>query len=111
LGKFKPSENNGAAVIGFKHEAITVNKFEILIGAQSALHWVRAQGKLGAEDLRGARPVEGGREDNNSALYIARARAGDDIIPGKASQVLDGAYVTVHDSEKKVEDYEVLVYN
>jgi hypothetical protein len=55
----------------------------------SALRWVPAHGKLNIASL-GFKPVEGGREDDGSPLYVAQALYKGVVHPGKASEKLDG---------------------
>lgn len=103
------------AIVGFGHEAIHVKKFEALLGDQRAVRWVPYSGRLNIRDL-GGRPVEGGREDDGTVLVIARAHAQHSsglfglggggqsgTFPGKASEKLKGAYVTVGDKEVEVD--------
>lgn len=59
------------------------------------LHWVSAHGKLNVASL-GYRPVEGGREDDGSPLYIAKALHKGAVHPGKASEKLDGRQMVLH---------------
>ena len=67
-------------------------------------------------DRLGARPVEGGHEDDGTPLVIARGHAKEHsgilgiggggekgLFPGKASPKLSGAYVTVGEKEVKVD--------
>jgi len=95
------------AMIGFKHDAIEVKKFEFLVGNMSGLRWVPQRGK---PNLGGHRPVEGGNEDDGSPLFVARAEYKGSVIPGKASPSLEGAYITYGDDEKQVKEYEILVF-
>ena len=81
---------------------LQVRQYEVLIGNRNGVRWVRTSGKLDVSSL-GARPVEGGHEDNGSPLYIARGRTKKgNLYPGKASSVLKGAYVTEGDDEVNV---------
>ncbi|KLO09236.1 hypothetical protein SCHPADRAFT_858091 [Schizopora paradoxa] len=108
IGKYKSGDN--FATIGFAHNEIQVAQFEVLIGSHSAVRWVHAKGKLELSELNGARPVEGGHEDNGAPLFIARGAYNDDLIPGKASANLSGAFVPVDNTEKEIKEYEVLCY-
>ena len=111
-GKARPG---AGAWFGFGHEAIHVKQYEVLIGDPRAIRWVPVEGTFSFDKL-GARPVEGGREDDGTPLVIARAHAKErsgilgiggggqeGLFPGKASPKLSGAYVTVGDKEVKVE--------
>ncbi|KLO20370.1 hypothetical protein SCHPADRAFT_923549 [Schizopora paradoxa] len=108
LGKYKAGDRHGT--IGYAHDEIQVNTFEVLIGSHQAVRWVPAKGKLEMSELNGARPVEGGREGNGTPLFIARGKYKGDIIPGKASSSLSGAFVPYDDDEKEIKEYEVLCY-
>ncbi|EPQ57167.1 hypothetical protein GLOTRDRAFT_58343 [Gloeophyllum trabeum ATCC 11539] len=108
VGKASARLKKGAA-IGFKHDEIDVETFEILIGDMRGLRWVDTSGHLDVQSL-GATPVEGGRESDGSPIYIAQAPHHGGIHPGKASAVLDGAYIPYDGTEKKVKEYRVLCY-
>lgn len=95
------------ATIGFKHDAIEVKTYEFLVGNMQALRWVPQQGR---PNLGSHKPVEGGNEDDGSPLFIARAKYRGDVIPGKSSPSLDGAYITRGDDEERAKEYEILVY-
>lgn len=53
------------------------------------LVWVNAHGKLNPDSL-GKRPVEGGRENDGTPLYVAKAPYKGAVHPGKASEKLNG---------------------
>ncbi len=53
------------------------------------MQWVEAHGHLDLNEL-GARPVEAGKESNDTPLYIAQAHYHNGIHPGKCSTHLDG---------------------
>ncbi|KDQ57662.1 carbohydrate-binding module family 12 protein [Jaapia argillacea MUCL 33604] len=108
LGKASPNLKKGGA-IGYKKEEIPLDTYEILLGNPQAVRWVQAAGKINVASL-GARPVEGGKEDNGEPLYIAQAPYKGNVVVGKASAVLDGAYVTYNGGEVKVKEYRVLCY-
>ncbi|TFK54525.1 hypothetical protein OE88DRAFT_1655228 [Heliocybe sulcata] len=108
IGKASPHLKKGA-VIGYKHSEINVETYEILIGDMDRLKWVEASGKLNVDAL-GYRPVEGGYEPDLTPLYVVQAHHHFGTYVGKASSVLDGAFVPHDGSEKKVKDYRVLCY-
>lgn len=73
------------------------------------MRWVPHSGRFDPGSLH---PVEGGREDNNTPLFVAHAHAKEHqgilgfggggkegLYPGKCSEVLDKAFVTVGDKE------------
>ena len=62
---------------------------------------MRAAGYLEPHQL-GARPVEGGRDSNGEALFVARAEYKGAFHPGKAAAHLGGAYICYGDDEKSV---------
>jgi len=97
------------AVIGFKEHEIQLDTYEILVGDSRAIRWVNTAGHLNLDSLR-ATPVDGGKEDNGTPLYIAQAPYADAVHPGKCSAALDGAYIPYGGSEKKVKEYAVLCY-
>lgn len=53
------------------------------------LVWVNTHGKLNLASL-GKRPVEGGRENDGTPLFVAKAPYKGAVHPGKASEKLDG---------------------
>ncbi|KAK7057408.1 carbohydrate-binding module family 12 protein [Favolaschia claudopus] len=108
VGKASDAFQKGA-VIGYQHEEIQLGTYEILIGDMNGLRWVDAQGRLNVGNL-GYRPVEGGREDDGTPLYIAEAPHNGAVHPGKASEKLDGAYIPYDGGEKCVKSYRVLCY-
>ncbi|KAJ6593684.1 carbohydrate-binding module family 12 protein [Mycena capillaripes] len=91
------------AVIGYNNEEIHLGTYEILVGDMNGLRWVDANGPLHVASL-GYTPVEGGREDDGTPLYIAEAPHKGAVHPGKASEKLDaeGAYIPYDGGEKCV---------
>ncbi|KAJ8507105.1 hypothetical protein ONZ45_g10488 [Pleurotus djamor] len=109
LGKASKDFKKGA-VIGYENEEHHFDTYEVLLGDMNGLKWVNTYGKLNVASL-GARPVEGGKENDGTPLYVARAPIKDgSLIPGKASEKLEGAYIPYGDKEKNVKNYEVLCY-
>lgn len=79
-----------------------LDKYEILVGDSRAVKWVPCSGEFNLEALR-ARPVEGGREPDGAAIYIAQAPYHGAVHPGKACEIYgDGCFIPYDDSEKKV---------
>ncbi|KAA1475143.1 carbohydrate-binding module family 12 protein [Dentipellis sp. KUC8613] len=109
VGKASSRFGKGA-VIGFKHKEIEVGTYEILLGDPRAVRWIDAHGKFRPGNLQGLRPVEGGREDDGSLLFIAQAEHHGGLHPGKCSERLDGAYITYGGDEKEEKRYRVLCY-
>lgn len=107
-GKAAPGMKLGG-VLGYCDEEIDVPKYEVLIGDMRGLRWVQAHGRLDLRNL-GAKPVEGGRENDGTHLYIAQAPHKGATHPGKASDKLDGAYIPYGGGEKRVDNYQVLCY-
>jgi len=98
------------AVIGYKKDEIHLDKYEILVGDSRAVKWVPCSGEFNLEALR-ARPVEGGREPDGAAIYIAQAPYHGAVHPGKACEAYgDGCFNPYDDSEKKIKEYAVLCY-
>jgi len=106
IGKASPSLKKGAA-IGYKHEEIDLDTYEILVGDSRGTRWIEASGHFNADSF-GYNPVEGGRESNGSAIYIAQAPYHGGVHPGKASAALDGAYIPYDGKEKQIKEYRVL---
>lgn len=88
-----------------------MRQFEALLANPQAVRWVPHSGRFDPSES-GLRAVEGGREDNNTPLFIARAHAKEHqgilgfggggkegLYPGKCSPVLDKAFVTVGEKE------------
>ena len=107
LGKCRPGSE---ASIGFSHEAIHVRQYEVLLANPQGVRWVPHSGRFDPSSV--GRPVEGGREDDNTPRFVARARAKEHqgfmgigsggkegLYPGKCSAKLDKAFVTVGDKE------------
>jgi len=109
LGKASEAFKEGG-VLGYKNKEIQVDEFEVLIGDLNRLHWVNASGRLNIASL-GYRPVEAGRENDGTPLYIAKAPHKDAVHPGKVSEKLDGAYIPYDGREVHVREYSVLCYN
>ncbi|KAK2467813.1 hypothetical protein APHAL10511_000108 [Amanita phalloides] len=108
LGKVSSEFEKGAA-IGYGNKEQHFDEYEILLGDMRGLHWVSSHGTINVGAL-GARPVEGGHENDGTPLYIVRAYYKDGVHPGKASPKLKGAYIAWDGGEKAVENYEVLCY-
>nr|GAT57717.1 carbohydrate-binding module family 12 protein [Mycena chlorophos] len=108
IGKASSAFQKGA-VIGYKHEEIQLDTYEILIGDMNGLRWVDASGRLNVEAL-GYRPVEGGRESDGTPLYIAEAPHKGAVHPGKASEKLDGAYIPYGGKETCISMYRILCF-
>jgi len=99
------------AVVGFEHEEIHLDKYEILVGDENAIRWVNVKGVLNIQYL-GARPVEGGKEPDGTPIYIAKAYHKNAEHPGKASPAYgDGCFIPFGNKEVKVSNYQVLCYN
>lgn len=108
IGKASDVFQKGA-VIGYQNEEHQLDKYEILLGSMQGLKWVQTGNTLNVESL-GARPVEGGYENDGTKLYVVRAYHKGAMHPGKASEKLDGAFIPYDGKEKKVKEYEVLCY-
>ncbi|KAI0071721.1 carbohydrate-binding module family 12 protein [Panus rudis PR-1116 ss-1] len=108
VGKAQPNYKKGG-VLGYAHDEIHVDKYEVLLGDKRAVRWVDAHGRLNVQNL-GARPVEGGRESDGTPLYIAQAHYHNAITPGKISERLNAAFIPYSGTEKEIKDYRVLCY-
>jgi hypothetical protein len=108
LGKASDVFEKGG-VIGYKDKEHAIDTYEILLGNMNQLKWVRTRGKLDLNSL-GAKPVEGGNENDGSPLFIAKAHHKGADHPGKASDRFKGAYIPYGGGEELIEEYDVLCY-
>ncbi|KAF8348132.1 carbohydrate-binding module family 12 protein [Amanita rubescens] len=108
LGKAS-SEFNSGAVIGYKNHENHIDVYEILLGDPRGVHWVSVSGKVNLAYLK-TRPVEGGKENDGTPLFIARAYHKDAVHPGKANPNFDGAYIPWGGKEVLIHQYEILCY-
>jgi hypothetical protein len=112
LGKASDRFSKGA-VIGYEEKEIQLDTYEILVGDATAVKWVNVDGPFDVGSL-GAIPVEGGKENNETPLFIAQAPYGNtnpiDVHPGKIGEGLDGALISYNGVEVKVKEYSVLCY-
>jgi len=109
LGKASDSFPQGG-VIGYGGEEIHLDTYEVLLGDMRGLRWVPVSGRLNLRSL-GAQPVEGGRENDGTALFVAKAQYNGVSHPGKAGGNLEGANIPYGGTEQGVRDYHVLCYN
>ena len=98
------------AVIGFAHDEIDLEKYEVLVGNPNSVRWISVSGKLNLQAL-GARPVDGGVDCNGSQLYVARAQIKGAVHPGKAGEHLKCAFIPYGGDEEETTSYEVLCYS
>jgi len=76
-----------------------------------AVRWVDSFGAVQVNNL-GARPVEGGRENDGTPILIAQAPYKGGTHPGKiTSKCNEGAVIVYGNDEKVVKQYRVLVQN
>ena len=72
---------------------LQLDTYEILVGDATAVKWVNVDGPFDVGSL-GAIPVKGGKENNETPLFIAQAPYGNtnpiDVHPGKIGEGLDG---------------------
>ncbi|KAF8588707.1 carbohydrate-binding module family 12 protein [Ramaria rubella] len=108
VGKAGPQFELGG-VVGYNHKEFQVGAYEVLIGDGRAVRWVDTHGHLKPAGL-GCRLVEGGHEEDGTFLFIARADHKHGVYPGKASEVLDGAYIPYDGNEECKNSYRVLAY-
>ena len=83
---------------------LQIGTYEILVGDSRAVRWVPCSGQVNPHSLGpGVTPVEGGREPDGHAIYIAQAPYHGAVIPGKACEVYgDGCFIPHDKTEKKV---------
>lgn len=106
------------AVIGYRETEIQLDTYEILVGnpqSTRGVKWVDVDGSFSIGSLQGATPVEGGKENDGTKLYVAQAPYGNSeptgVHPGKIAEGLDGALIPYDGTEKKVKQYCVLCYD
>ncbi|KAF9264198.1 carbohydrate-binding module family 12 protein [Marasmius fiardii PR-910] len=109
IGKASDVFQKGA-VIGYDDKEIHLDKYEILVGDMRALRWAPLGGYFNSDALGRATPVEGGRDKDGSPLYVARAPHKGAVHPGKVGKHIDGCLIPYDGGEKKIHEYEVLVY-
>lgn len=107
-GKCSDAFKKGA-VIGYGHDEIHFDTYEVLVGDMRALEWIQVNGKLNINAL-GRRPVEGGYDSDETPLFIAKAFHKDAWHPGKCSEKLDAAFIPYGDDEVEAKSYQVLCY-
>ncbi|KAH6914167.1 hypothetical protein BKA70DRAFT_1260578 [Coprinopsis sp. MPI-PUGE-AT-0042] len=108
-GKASPQMKTGAR-IGFAHDEIDLDKYEILVGNPNSVRWIPVSGKLKLQTL-GARPVDGGVDCNGSQLYVARSHFKGGVHPGKVGEHLKCAFIPYRGDEEETHSYEVLCYS
>jgi len=108
LGKAS-SEFPSGAVIGYKNHENHFDVYEILLGDPRGVHWVSVSGKINLAYLK-AQPVEGGKENDGTPLFIARAYHKGAVHPGKVNANFDGAYIPWGGKEVLIHQYEILCY-
>jgi len=109
VGKACSVFREGAA-IGYGGRVVELSQFEVLVGDPRTIRWVGCSYQLNLEELK-AKPVEGGREANGAALYVARVQYNGGTHTAKCGEHLPAAHLAFSGSEIQVEDYEVLCYN
>jgi len=109
IGKASPVFREGSA-IGYAGKVIELSKFEVLVGDTRAIRWVPYSYQLNLQELR-ARPVEGGKEANGAAIYIARVKYNGGVHTAKIGEHLPAAHLAFSGEEVLIDDYEVLCYN
>jgi len=108
VGKAGAHLGRGAAY-GYCHKTYDISSYEVLVGNSNAIRWVPTGGVLRIDQL-GARPVEGGHENDGTPIYIASVDFHGSRHCGKATTKLDGAYIAYGDKEERVKEYSVLCY-
>ncbi|KAI0305667.1 hypothetical protein B0F90DRAFT_1924052 [Multifurca ochricompacta] len=98
------------SVIGYAGRVVELDKFEVLVGDDRAIQWVRFSYQLNLQQL-GARPVEGGKEASGAILYIARVGYNGGVHTAKIGEHLPAAHLAFNGTEVLIDDYEVLCYH
>ena len=68
------------------------------------LKWVPVSGRINVASL-GYRPVEAGRENDGTPLYIVEAPHKDAVHPGKTSEKLDGECAEVRETLTRIDRF------
>lgn len=106
IGKVSPQY--GGLLIGYGGKEIKLKKYQVLCGDASQLRWVECEGN---NFPQGWTLVEGGKEADNTPLYIAKAhyRGGQHV--GKSGPHLKmGASFSCDGKEINTPNYSVLSY-
>jgi len=106
IGKASPHFQQGCA-IGYAGKVIELPTFEVLVADPQAVCWISYSKQLNVNGL-GAKPVEGGKEENGALLYVARVKYNGGTHPAKCGEHLPAAHLAFNHTEVLVEDYEVL---
>ncbi|KZV97209.1 carbohydrate-binding module family 12 protein [Exidia glandulosa HHB12029] len=108
VGKCSREFRKGA-IIGYGHDEIEYDTYEVLVGDNRGVRWVDVNGKLNL-GRQGIRPVEAGREADGTPLYVAQAQVKGGTHCGKVSEKLDCAFITADGKEREVDNYRILAY-
>ncbi|KAJ1804086.1 hypothetical protein LPJ56_005670 [Coemansia sp. RSA 2599] len=113
--KYKDSEqvgmvtkSKGGLVVAYDGKAVLFREFEVLCGASSAVKWVPTQGRVNPKTIRGARPLECGREKKGEALYAATTTHNGRDYAGKVGAKAKHMLFAAGGEEKKAKEYFVL---
>ncbi|KDQ08953.1 hypothetical protein BOTBODRAFT_540120 [Botryobasidium botryosum FD-172 SS1] len=104
LGKAGRHLGKGAS-IPYGGKEVEVEKYEILLADPNRVKWVDGN------ELQGSNPVEGGKEQDGTPLYIGQAFYENGTHPGKFSQRLGGTHIAWGGKEVACDRYRILVLN
>jgi len=109
-GGVHPGKYNGSArtvTIAYGGNEVLVSEYEILVGNQNAIQWIPMRGTTHVQDWQ---PVEGGREDDGTFLFVAQAHYSGGVHPGKVVDGREKCHIGYGGGEHLVEEYRVLAY-
>lgn len=107
-GKAAPFLTDGGFAVGWGGTSHSLNEYEVLCGEANYTQWIPQQDALKTANLR---LVEGGREADGRALYVARASIDNSLNLGKCGEHLAGGMSCAYGGRERVENqYMVLAY-
>ncbi|TCD60079.1 hypothetical protein EIP91_010773 [Steccherinum ochraceum] len=112
LGKASSRFERGA-LFGYGGNEIPQDKYEVLVGDQNAVKWVKCTGRFDPNEFHrhGDKPIEAGHDSDGSILYIIQARdEHGGVHPGKVSSHMQGGMISYGGGERAFEEYFVLCY-
>jgi len=109
-GKCGSHLSRGASIAA-DGEEVEIDTYEVLVGRNDSVRWIRVRGQFSVDNLEGCTAVEGGREQDGTKLYVAQAFYEGSVHPGKISEKLRICHFSHGGREKTVEEFAVLVYN
>ncbi|KAI8321591.1 hypothetical protein GQ54DRAFT_317550 [Martensiomyces pterosporus] len=101
-------KSKGGLVVAYDGKAVLFREYEVLCGSTAMVKWVAVHGKLEAENIKGAKPLQCGKEKSGEPLFAARTSAHGKDYGGKVSRRSKGILFPHDGREDKNKDYLVL---